>query len=153
MGYNGFCQHVFAHSSLRKGILQGAYDLLAADRKASLDHGTKDLLIGAVSMFHALGVYTKDFAPKVIGDSEEHLLLWADQKSCSLDLPGYVDECHRMIESETKRCDVFGLDRTTRDVLEVHIEVSDSYYYHKCSHPYLPLRPGATGWPMKTLRP
>ena len=153
MGYNGFCQHIFAHSSLKKGILQGAYDLLAADRKVSLDHGTTFLLNGAVGMFHALGVYTKDFAPKVIGDSEEHLLLWADQKSSSLDLPAYVDECHRMIESERNRCDVFGLDRTTRDVLEAHIEVSDSYNYHNRSSSYLPSKPAATGVPRYFLTP
>ena len=153
MGYNGFCQHIYAHSSLRKAILQGAYDLLAADREANLDHETKTLLIGSVSMFHALSVYTKDFAPKVIGDSEEHLLLWADQKSSSLDLPGYVDECHRMIESETNRCDVYGLDRTTRDVLETHIEVSCSYYYHKYSNPHLPPQPGDTRLPRNLLAP
>ena len=124
MGANSFCTHVFAHPSLKTNIIQGAYNLLAADRETDLGPGPKTLLVGAVGMFHALGVYTKDFGPKVIGDSEKYLLLWADQKSSSLDLSNYVDECHRLIESEAKRCETYGLDRTTRDVLESHIEVS-----------------------------
>lgn len=129
MGANGFCTHVFAQPSLKNSILQGAYNLLAADRQAHLGPGPKALLVGAVTMFHALGVYTKDFGPKVIGDSEEYLLLWADQKSSSLDLPSYVDECHRLIESEADRCDMYGLDRTTRDILESHIEVSSFWCF------------------------
>ena len=97
--------------------------MLAADRRTNLEAGPKTLLVDSVQMFHALAVYTKDFGPKVIGDSEEYLLLWA-KKSSSLDLPDYVDECHKLIESEAKRCDIYGLDRTTRDILEAHIEVS-----------------------------
>ena len=127
MGINGFCTHVYANQLLRNKILQGTYDLIAADRKASLDAASKALLIDSVKMFHTLGVYTRDFGPKVLGDSEQYLLSWAEQKSHSLNLPDYVFASHELIESETKRCDTLGLDRTTRDSLEIHILVRKSF--------------------------
>lgn len=126
MGINGFRNYIYANGSLKEKILQGTYDLLAADRKQELYAEPKALLVESVKLLHALGVYTKDFGPKVIGDSEEYLLSWASQKSSSLSLPCYVSECHKLVESETKRCDRFGLDRTTKDTLEIHIEVSVS---------------------------
>lgn len=124
MGINGFCIHVYANSSLKKNVLQGAYDLVAADREGNLGEESKTLLLESIRMFHALGVYTKDFAPKFIGDSEEYLLLWASQKSLSLDLSGYISECHQLIADETNRCDRFRLDKTTRDTFKTNIEVS-----------------------------
>ena len=124
MGINGFCIHVYANSSLKKHVLQGAYDLVVADREGNLGEESKRLLVDSIRMFHSLGVYTKDFAPKFIGDSEEYLLLWASQKSLSLDLPVYVSECHQLIIDETNRCDRFGLDKATRDTLETNMEVS-----------------------------
>lgn len=124
MGISAFRTHVYANIALKKKTIQGAYDLLAADREASLDTASKVLFVDSIQMFHALGVYTKDFGPKVIGDSEKYLLSWADRKGSSSDLPGYVSECHKLIESEAERCIKFGLDLTTRDTLVLHIEVS-----------------------------
>ena len=124
MGISGFCIHVYSNSSLKKDVLQGAYDLVVADRDGNLGEESKTLLVDSIRMFYSLGVYTKDFAPKFIGDSEVYLLVWASKKSLSLDLPGYVSECHRLVEDEKNRCDRFHLDKTTRDTLETNMEVS-----------------------------
>ena len=134
MGINGFCIHVYANSSLKKSVLQGAYDLVVADREGTLDEEHKTLLVDSIRMLYSLGVYTKDFAPKFIGDSQEYLLLWARQKSVSLDLPGYVSECHQLIKDEKNRCDRFHLDKTTRDTLETNIEVSFRLLIHTTAH-------------------
>ena len=134
MGINGFCIHVYSNSSLKKNVLQGAYDLVVADREERLGEESNTLLVDSIKMFHSLGVFTKDFAPKFIGDSEEYLLLWASQKSLSLDLPIYVSECHQLIEDETNRCDRFHLDKTTRDTLESNIEVSSRLSIHTIVH-------------------
>ena len=134
MGINGFCIHVYANPSLKKNVLQGAYDLVVADREGDLGEESMALLVDSITMFHSLGVYTKDFAPKFMGDSEEYLLSWANKKSLSLDLPGYVSECHQLIEDETNRCDRFRLDKTTRDTLETNMEVSFRLSIHTVAH-------------------
>lgn len=128
MGIKSFRNYIYVNGSLKEKILQGTYDLLAADRQGELEAESKALLVESVKLLHALGVYTKDFGPKVIGDSEKYLLSWASEKSSSLSLPCYISECHKLVENETKRCDRFGLDRTTKDTLETHIEVSVSLH-------------------------
>lgn len=122
MGVHLFRRHVYASMALRPRILQGAYDLLSADREERLEGDTQKLLTDAVEMFHVLAVYTPDFEPKVLGGSESYFLSWAEITSSSSDVAHYVEECHRLIERETDRCDAFALDKTTKDTLVLHIE-------------------------------
>lgn len=122
MGVNLFRTYIFADERLRPQVLHGAYDLLTVDRQGSLEPDAQKLLGDAVKMFHALAVYAANFEPKVLGDSESYLLSWAESTSSSGDIARYVDECHKLFKSETSRCDAFGLDRTTRDTLERHME-------------------------------
>ena len=122
MGVHLFRTHVYANVALRSKVLQGAYDLLNADRQGRLEGDVRKLLTDAIKMFHVLAVYTVDFEPKVVGDSEAYFLSWAETTSSSSDIAHYVYKCHMLMEQETSRCDAFRLDRTTKDTLEMHIE-------------------------------
>ena len=93
-----------------------------ADRHGKLKDDRRKLLTDSVKLFHALGVYAADFEPKVLGDSEDYLLTWSEEASSSHDIAYYANECHDLLHQETSRCDAFGLDRTTRDTLERHME-------------------------------
>ena len=122
MGIDQFRTHVYADSALRSQVLQGAYDLLTTDRQGSLEGNYRTLLTNAIKMFHVLGVYASDFEPKVVGDSEQFYNSWCESTSSSPEIAHYIEQCHNLMRLETSRCDTFGLDRTTRDTLELHIE-------------------------------
>ncbi len=122
MGIHQFRTHVYADSALQSRALQGAYDLLTTDRQGSLEGDSRTLLIDAIKMFHMLGVYASDFEPKVVGDSEQYYNSWCESTSSSPEIAHYIEQCHNLMRLETSRCDNFGLDRTTRDTLELHIE-------------------------------
>ena len=122
MGIELFRTYAYSNDEIKPKLLQGTYDLLNTDRREGLKGDNRKLLIDATKMFHTLAVYTKDLEPKLVGDSEAYFLSWAESKSSSLDLACYVDECEKLIERETRRCETFALDRTTRDTLEVHME-------------------------------
>lgn len=122
MGIELFRTHAYSNNAINPKLLQGTYDLLSIDRQYGLEGDTRKLLIDASKMFHALAVYTKDLEPKLVGDSEDYLLSWAESTSSSLDLAYYVDECQKLMDRETRRCETFALDRTTRDTLEMHME-------------------------------
>ena len=122
MGVQLFRTYVYANATLQSRILQGAYDLLTVDRQTSLEADMRELLTDAIKMFHVLAVYTTDFEPKIIGDSESYLMSWAESTSSAGDIGHYVGECHKLLEREISRCDTFGLDKTTKDTLERHIE-------------------------------
>jgi hypothetical protein len=62
-------------------------------------------------------VYTKDFEPILLGESQEYFISWADQESSTRGLASYVEECHKLIDRETSRCDMFGLDSSRRELL------------------------------------
>ena len=122
MGVQLFRTYVYANATLQPRILQGAYDLLTFDRQTSLEADKRELLTNAIKMFHVLAVYTTDFEPKIIGDSESYLMSWAESTSSTGDIGHYVGECHKLLEREFSRCDAFGLDKATKDTLERHIE-------------------------------
>lgn len=114
MGLNQFRSHIFSDPILKPKILQGACDLVKSDRDSSETIVDHSLLRQAIDVFHALMVYTKDFEPILLGESQAYFINWADQQSSSLKLASYVEECHRLIDRETRRCDMFGFDSSTR---------------------------------------
>lgn len=122
MGVQLFRTHVYGNVNLKPQVLQGAYALLSADRHESLATNLQKLLTDAVRLLHALGVYISDFEPRVLGDSEGEFMSLAETTSASNDIAHFVSECQRFIDAETMRCDLFGLDKTTRDALEKNVE-------------------------------
>jgi len=122
MGLTQFRSHIFSDNSLKPKILQGACDLVTADRTSNGSAVDHSLLRQAIDVFHALMVYTRDFEPMLLGGSQAYFFKWADQQSSTRSLAKYVEECHKLIDRETSRCEIFGLDPSTRREIVTKME-------------------------------
>ncbi|KAJ0425429.1 hypothetical protein BJY00DRAFT_298514 [Aspergillus carlsbadensis] len=117
MGLIQFRQHVYADPALQPKILQGACDLVAADRNQ--EHSSvadSSLLRNAIELFHGLDVYTSGFEPGLVIASNVFFTLWSQQEASGY-LASYVDNSHRLIEREVSRCEQFSFNRTTKQKL------------------------------------
>lgn len=107
-----FRDGVFNNPDLKSKIVDGACDLISADRmERDLDRTT---LRQAISMFHDLATYTNSFEPRLLAISQDYVVKWADDTSAEQSLPQYVNMSEQFMSRETGRCDLFGLDQTTR---------------------------------------
>ena len=122
MGLIQFRSQIFSDDNLKTMILQGACDLVRSDRESEGHMVDHSLLRQAINVFHALMVYTKDFEPMLLGESQVYFIRWADRESSARSLAGYVNECHRLIDRESSRCEMFGLDSSTRRELTAKLE-------------------------------
>ena len=120
MGRIQFRTHIFSDPLLRPSILQGTCDLIANDRKES-NPSMDGLLREAVEMFHTLSLYTKEFEPKMLGESQAFFIAWAQVQSSALSLPQYVHQCHDLIAREIARCELLHLDTTTEKDLSAQM--------------------------------
>ena len=83
----------------------------------------RNLFKEVVNIFHILVVYTNDFEPEFLSQSQSFFQVWAEtKKPPSLSLPEYVDACHELFSSERLRCATFNLDNTTRRDLQSQME-------------------------------
>ncbi|KAL2830034.1 hypothetical protein BDW59DRAFT_170319 [Aspergillus cavernicola] len=117
MGLVQFRQHIYSDPTLQPKILQGACDLIAADR--SEEHSIvadSNLLRNAIDLFHSLDVYISGFEPVLVSDSKDYFSLWAQQEASGY-LASYVENSHRLIEREVNRCEQFSFSRTTKQKL------------------------------------
>ena len=122
MGVNEFRTNVFRPEQLRSKILQGACDLVRADRIGDETARNDCLYRDAIKMFHSLAVYTNDFEPRLMAESEQYYVSWAERTVSTTDLAGYVESCVKLIDHEGRRCENFGLDQTTKKALEQYLE-------------------------------
>ena len=122
MGVNEFRTTVFMPHQLKSKILQGACDLVNADRVGDEPARNNGLYGDAIKMFHSLAVYTKSFEPKLMSESEQYYMSWAEETVSKTDLTGYVESCVKLIDQELRHCDTFGLDQTTKKALEQYLE-------------------------------
>lgn len=137
MGTDEFNKQIFSHPALKPRILTGACNLMTAYRQGEsigqdadlvgqeIDTSISqkpELLQKAITMFKSLGVYTSDFEPKLLGLSSAYFAAWSDEKAVTLDLPHYIEASHELIDLEMRRCDILGLDSTTRKTLENYLE-------------------------------
>ena len=122
MGVNEFLTTVFMPHQLKSKILQGACDLVNADRGGDEAARNNSLYREAIKMFHSLAVYTKFFEPKLMSESEQYYMSWAEETVSKTDLTGYVESCVKLIDQELRHCDTFGLDQTTKKALEQYLE-------------------------------
>ena len=122
MGVEQFCSLVFMPEQLKSKLLQGACDLVSADRNGDETARNDGLYHDAIKMFNSLAVYTKEFEPKLLSESQLYYVSWAEKAVSTTDLAGYVESCVRLIDRELGRCDMFGLDQTTKRELEKYLE-------------------------------
>lgn len=118
-----FRDAIFDDATLKPKIVDGACDLISADRVGKdLD---QSLLRQAVSMFHDLATYSTSFEPRMLAFAQQYVIEWADRTSAEKSLPDYVNEAADFMTKEIERCEVFGLDQSTRRdllaLLEDHI--------------------------------
>lgn len=119
MGLQRFHASIFSDPALKTRILQGACDLIEADRKNELDEGTDDreLLKKSIRLFHDLGVYSRDFEPLLVQESQRFFKQWAEKEASSQFLATYAENCHNLIEREIQRCELYDLTRRTQQKL------------------------------------
>lgn len=117
MGLIQFRSHVFADQVLKPKVLKGAMDLIQADRDdgASI-RADSSLLRNAVELFHGLDVYASDFEPLLVSKSRDFFSAWAQREAPGY-LASYVENSHRLIEREVTRCELFSLNRSTKQKL------------------------------------
>ena len=122
MGVNEFRLNVFMPEQLQSKTLQGACDLVGADRRGDDSTRNDCLCRDAIKMFHSLGVYAKFFEPRLMAESDLYYASWAERAISTADLAGYVESCVMLIGQELRRFDVYGLDQTTKKALEQYLE-------------------------------
>ena len=122
MGVNEFRTNIFMPEQLQSKILQGACDLISADRRGDDSARNDSLCRDAIKMFHSLGVYAKFFEPRLMAESDLYYSSWAERAVSTADLAGYVDSCVVLIDQELRRFDLYGLDQTTKKALEQYLE-------------------------------
>lgn len=107
---------IFEHAKLNPRIVDGACDLVAADRAGGkLD---SDMFKKTVDMFHDMHVYTEHFEQRLLELSQEYVLKWADAESEEKSLPEYVRSARALMHREMQRADLYRLPNTTkRDLL------------------------------------
>ena len=122
---------VFQKSKLSPRIINGACDLVAADRGGKdLD---KDAFDKAVSMFQDMHIYTKAFEPRLLHLSQQYMLSWADRESSTQTLGGYVKAVRTLMEKEMSRVDLFRLPGSTRrDLLMLMEEIGRASLGKEC---------------------
>lgn len=126
-----FREIVFANSTLKPKIVEGACDLVATER---LKQGGTDqyLFKQAVGMFHELQVYTASFEPQFLGHSQKYVDNWSRETSSSNSVQQYVGKAGSCIAKEMDRCEDFALSASTRrdllSLLEDHLIVRQEAY-------------------------
>lgn len=122
MGTTQFRDHIYSNPSIKPKILQGACDLISAERNGQQPSINEKLLKDTIGMFHSLSVYTKDFEPRLLSESEQYFNDWAEQTLKSNELAGYVEMCHKLMADELVRSERFGLEQTTCKRLQTYLE-------------------------------
>ena len=123
LGTNLFRDQVFSNPSINPKILDGACALIAMDRTKNTGEAFDPKLFReAVSMFHGLYVYTSDFEPRLMKDSDAYFKEWASSNASRLKIGQYVQQAKDLFASESSRCDSFDLDKSTQRQLVTQME-------------------------------
>lgn len=117
MGLLQFRSYIFSDAILKPKILQGACDLVEADRSEGNDTtADSSLLRNAIDLFHGLDVYISDYEPLLVSRSKDCFSLWTQQETTGY-LATFVENSHRLIAREVNRCELFSLSRSTKQKL------------------------------------
>ncbi|KAG8530379.1 uncharacterized protein KY384_004881 [Bacidia gigantensis] len=122
MGIEKFRIAMIDNTATSNRLVQGACDLIRAERAQQKSPVEFGLLHGAIKMFHELAMYSKEFEPAFMAESQKFFTLWAEQTAASTNLVGYVEMARRLFEQEMERADAWNLDATTKKELEGYLE-------------------------------
>lgn len=130
-----FRSAIFNDAALKPKIVGGICDFITLDRTGG--KADTQLAQQAVSMFNTLGVYTNVIEPQLLKESQTFVRGWADKAVQNMDLATYLRSSVKLMEAETKRCDILGLDvkSTKRDLLallEEHLVQRQQEFLRMC---------------------
>ena len=108
---------VFEAEAIGARILQGVVDLVDLDRRGHNSEKDSRLLKQSIDTLHDLGIYSINFEPVLKSASGDYLASWRENESGKPDLASYATACTELLERELKRCDLLGMDRSTRLML------------------------------------
>ncbi|TQB75333.1 hypothetical protein MPDQ_003310 [Monascus purpureus] len=117
MGLNQFRVYIFSGAKLKGKVLQGACDLIEADRDGN-SKWVEDtsLLRSTIGLFHSLDVYVSDFEPLFISESKRYFSSWAQREAAGY-ITSFTENSHRLIQREVDRCEFYSLNRSTKQQL------------------------------------
>lgn len=123
-GLSLFRTHIASDDKISPRFLRGIFSLFEKDRQSQGEVINITLLLSCIRMISNLSLYSSDFEPKFINVSREYFSRLAENISQSKNLAGYLEECMNQLEGETRRCDKFQLDLSTkREIVSVLEEV------------------------------
>ncbi|KAI5306450.1 Glycosylphosphatidylinositol (GPI) anchor assembly protein [Ascosphaera pollenicola] len=105
---------ILTNETLKKRALEGICTLIDQDRKSS-EAFDGDLSRSSIKLAHRLGIYMSDFEPYFLDRSEEYFNNWVE--SSMTELKSYVENVQDLLEREMTRCDLYSIDRSTRQKL------------------------------------
>ncbi|THX81456.1 Cullin-domain-containing protein [Aureobasidium pullulans] len=100
-----FRDNIFEHPNLKLAIIDGACDLISADRAGQELEPSH--LSQAITMFHDLATYSTSFEPRMLASAQRYVVEWANEKSAEKPLPEYVNEAVTFMTKEIERCELF----------------------------------------------
>ncbi|THY19540.1 Cullin-domain-containing protein [Aureobasidium pullulans] len=100
-----FRDNIFEDPSLKLAIIDGACDLISADRAGQELEPSH--LSQAITMFHDLATYSTSFEPRMLASAQRYVVEWANEKSAEKPLPEYVNEAVTFMTKEIERCELF----------------------------------------------
>lgn len=117
MGLNQFRVYIFSGAKLKDKVLQGACDLIEADRDGN-SKWVEDtsLLRNTIGLFNGLDVYVSDFEPLFISESKRYFSSWAQREAAGY-ITSFTENSHHLIQREVDRCEFYSLNRSTKQQL------------------------------------
>ncbi|THZ31198.1 Cullin-domain-containing protein [Aureobasidium pullulans] len=100
-----FRDNIFEDPDLKLAIIDGACDLISADRAGQELEPSH--LSQAITMFHDLATYSTSFEPRMLASAQRYVVEWANEKSAEKPLPEYVNEAVTFMTKEIERCELF----------------------------------------------
>lgn len=122
MGISEFRSVVFSDLRTKPKAIRGACDLMNSARRRRQSSEDENNFRRAVGMFRTLGIYSKEFEPNLIAESERFFLAWAEEMSSQRTLAEYVRECQEFFKDEAQKCELYGLEPSTSAKLQSRME-------------------------------
>jgi cullin-4 len=116
-----FRQVVFRADGLKDKIVDGACDLVTADRTGSRILN-QETFRQTVDMLHALQTYTASFESRFLAATQRYVDEWSNRMIGEKTVPEYVALADELMANELKRCEEFDLDSSTKRELFTLLE-------------------------------
>ena len=118
-----FREKAFADEMLKERTMNGVVDLMNSDRQGNLSHDDASLLRRSIDTFHELTIYISDLEQVIERSTEAYFRQWRETEADKGDLGHYASSCSDLLQRELVRCDLYGLDRSSRNSIASSFDV------------------------------